>query len=101
MSETTVPARSFVICIHACNEANVVAMEMARAASAGFAAMPCCVRDGLYGNGFHCRHVVDDTRYAVMVGAMANEYRAHVVRSIDRRITNRHLVMLGGFKPFD
>jgi hypothetical protein len=39
----------------------------------------------------------DDTRYAVMVGAMAAACGAHSVSAIDRRITNRHLMMFGGY----
>jgi len=42
------PPASFVVIVHGCNEANVLAMDMARNAGAGFAAMPCCIRDGLY-----------------------------------------------------
>jgi len=72
----------------------------AAAVNAGFAAMPCCIRDGLY-----CvesvRRVDDGIRYAVMVGAMAATYGAHMVKGIERAITNRHLVIIGGFRPFD
>jgi hypothetical protein len=100
MANTEVRPRSFVTCIHACNEANVIAMTKARAANAGFAAMPCCIRDGLYSVA-SARRVDDDTRYAIMIGAMANEYRAHAVRAIDRRITNRHLLLFGGFEALE
>ena len=48
MALVQVPKNSFLICVHACNEANKVAIGMAVKASAGFAAMPCCIRDGLY-----------------------------------------------------
>lgn len=100
MARTIVPAaHSLVLCVHACNEANVVALDLAEAAGAAFAVMPCCIRDGIYETPSHCRRVDDGTRYAVMVGAMASQARAHTVRAIDRRITNRHLVVIGGCRP--
>ena len=36
-------------------------------------------------------------RYAIMVGCMASKYNAHTTVAIDRRITNRHLMLLGGY----
>ena len=93
------PSGSFVACVHGCNETNQVAVELAKAAKGGFAAMPCCVRAGLYGARF-VRHVSDDVRHALQVGAMATEFGAHTVTSIDRRITNRALIFFGGFRVF-
>jgi len=91
----TVHADSFVCCVHACNEANKIAVDMAIAAGAGFAAIPCCIRNGLY-----CTKALgqdDDTRYTLMVGVMAGVYGAHTISSIHRGITNRHYIMYGGY----
>jgi hypothetical protein len=96
MAGVTIPqAQSFVCCVHACNEANQMAVDMAVAACAGFGAMPCCIRNGLY-----CAKAVgqgDDSRYTLMVGVMAGVYGAHTISSIDRQITNRHFIMYGGY----
>jgi SAM-dependent methyltransferase len=85
--------KSFVICIHACNEATRDALLMARRAGACFAAMPCCIRDGIYIR--RIKHVEDETRYAVSVGVIAGKFGAYKVTAIDDRITNRNLIVLG------
>jgi hypothetical protein len=85
--------KSYVISIHACNEATRDALEMARAARACFAAMPCCIRDGIYLRGIN--HVDDETRYAASVGVIAGQFGAYKITAIDPRITNRNLIVLG------
>ena len=95
MVQVAVPANSFVCCVHACNEANKIAVDMAVESGAGFAAMPCCIRNGLY-----CTKALgqdDDSRYTLMVGVMAGVYSAHTINSIHRGITNRHFIMYGGY----
>jgi SAM-dependent methyltransferase len=85
--------KSYVICIHACNEGTRDALEMAKAANACFAAMPCCIRDGIYLRTIN--HVDDETRYAASVGVIAGQYGAYKITAIDGRITNRNLIVLG------
>ena len=97
MAELRLEPHSFVACVHACNEANVAMLELAAAASAAYAAMPCCVRSGLY--GVCHRHVEDDVRHATMVGMVAGRFEAHTLTAIDRKITNRNLLVLGGYEP--
>lgn len=85
--------KSYVICIHACNEGTQTALEMAVAAGSSFAAMPCCIRDGIYLRRIN--HVDDQTRYAASVGVIAGQFGAYKITAIDERITNRNLVVLG------
>ena len=54
---------------------------MAIRAGAAYAAMPCCIRSGLY-SVLSLRHVDDDTRYACMVGVMAGAFGAHTIRCV-------------------
>ena len=89
---------SFVVCVHACNEANIVALQLATAAGAGFAAMPCCVRDGLTEDSVRTHRVDDHTRHAVLCGAVAAKFGATLVTSITPGITNRSLIFFGGFE---
>ena len=96
IADVVIRPRSFVVCIHACNEANKVSVDKATGAGAGFMAMPCCIREGLYSVA-SVRHCDDDTRYAIAVGAFAASSGAHSVTAIDRQITNRHLCVLGGY----
>ena len=83
-----------VVCCHACNEANLIVLQAARQCSADWAVMPCCLPDGIY--GFDCRKLADDgVRYSIMIGLIAGQFNAAKVRLIDRRITNRNLLLLG------
>ena len=86
--------RSYVICIHACNEGTRDALEMAGAANACFAAMPCCIRDRIYLRRIN--HLDDYARYTAAAGVIAGRYGAYKITAIDRRITNRNLILLGG-----
>ena len=95
--EVALPAKSYVICIHACNEGTKTALEMAVAANACYAAMPCCIRDGIYLRRIN--HVDDQIRYAASVGVIAGRYGAYKITAIDQRITNRNLIVLGASKP--
>ena len=94
-------ARSFITMIHGCNEATKLAIEMAQKHGAGYASMPCCIRDGLYGNVSRVAQVDDATRHTVMVGIVAGQYGAHLISAIDQRITNRNLILFGGYSLQD
>ena len=94
-------ARSFITMIHGCNEATKLAIEMAQKHGAGYAFMPCCIRDGLYGSVNRVAQVDDATRHTVMVGIVAGQYGAHLISAIDQRITNRNLILFGGYSLHD
>ena len=85
--------RSYVIIIHGCNEVTKIALERAAGAGACFAAMPCCIRDGIYLR--RIKHADDRQRYAAAVGVIAGQFGADKITAIDERITNRHLIVLG------
>ena len=87
------PPHSYVICIHACNELTKTALQKAVAANACYAAMPCCIREGIYLRGI--KHVDDRIRYAAAVGVIAGQFGAYKITAIDERITNRNLIILG------
>jgi hypothetical protein len=95
-----IPAQSLVLSIHACNDANRTCIEKALDARAAYALMPCCIRNGIYDKVRRVRHLEDDARHALMVGVIAATYKAHAISAIDRRITNRNLLIFGGF-PFE
>ena len=94
-------ASSFITMIHGCNEATKLAIEMAQKHGAGYAFMPCCIRDGLYGSVTRVAQVDDATRHTVMVGIVAGQYGAHLISAIDQRITNRNLILFGGYSLHD
>mmetsp|Transcript_98322 Transcript_98322/g.194833 ORF Transcript_98322/g.194833 Transcript_98322/m.194833 type:complete len:488 (+) Transcript_98322:63-1526(+) len=86
---------SIVVATHACNDANKLAVEMARAKGSLWAVLPCCIPNQLYLP--HCSVALgDDVRYALMCGAFASAHDAQMVREIDRRITARQIVIAGG-----
>lgn len=88
-----IPSSAFVICIHACNEATQVALDLASSSGACYAAMPCCIRDGIYLR--RIKHTDDRARYAAAVGVIAGQYGAEKITAIDERITNRNLILVG------
>ena len=94
-------ASSFITMIHGCNEATKLAIEMAQTYGAGYAFMPCCIRDGLYGNVGRVAQVDDATRHMVMIGLVAGQCGAHLISAIDQRITNRNLILFGGYNLQD
>lgn len=98
-TKVPISPRSFIICIHACNEATLQALQMANGSNACFAAMPCCIRDGIYIRAVN--HTDDETRYAVSVGIIAGRFGGYKITAIDPRITNRNLIILGGPEPGD
>eukprot|EP00936_MAST-01D_sp_MAST-1D-sp1_P001718 g1718.t1 len=88
------PHGSFVVSIHACNEANRLAIDMAKAANAAWAVMPCCIRDDLVSVA-SVRLRDDEEKYIVKCGIIAGSTNADKITSIDKRITNRHIMLMG------
>merc|ERR1712217_636466 len=92
------PPRSMVVAVHACNELNRQIIEAARAVGAAWAVLPCCVRTGTYlpcrvGGGLHDD---DDAKHTLTCGMVAGLYGAERIQTIDRRITNRNVLICGG-----
>ena len=55
-----------MVALHACTEANGTAIEMAQAAGAMWAVMPCCMRNvACLPDGCQLMRTPDDTRHAV------------------------------------
>ena len=89
---------SLVLCTHGCNEVNIVAVDLARGAGAGWMVLPCCLQAAHYLPEASSLKFSDEQRYAVLCGAMAATYGAEKIASLDRRITPRNLVLAGGLK---
>jgi len=95
-----VNASSFVFAAHGCNEANKVAVEMAKSKQAVWAVMPCCIKASIYLPESVVSKLDDDAKYAFMCGVMCQKYDAQLIRAIDTRITTRAIVLCGGIKGF-
>lgn len=91
----TLPAGSVVVVVHGCNEVNQIAIEMALKHSCAWIAMPCCIRKDMY-LGANVLIESDDVRHSIMCGALASTYGAQFMTEIDKRITNRGIVIGGG-----
>ena len=91
----TVSPQSLVLCVHGCGPANQQAIELARRGGAPWLVVPCCLCTDLYLQT-DSLHLLDDTRYAFLCGAMAATYGADRVASLDPRITPRAIVLMGG-----
>ena len=90
---------SFVVALHACNEANKDVVDMARSVgvNAAWAVMPCCIRSKLYLGGASVLDLDSESRYKVLCGAFAEANGAQVVRAISRDITARPILIAGGW----
>mmetsp|Transcript_27287 Transcript_27287/g.39517 ORF Transcript_27287/g.39517 Transcript_27287/m.39517 type:complete len:346 (-) Transcript_27287:349-1386(-) len=84
---------SFLVSIHACNEANKYVADMSRKANAGWAVMPCCIRSGLYLRGASILDLSSEDRYKVLCGVFAEANDARLVRKISRDITARPIII--------
>ena len=89
---------SFVVALHGCNESTRDAVEIALTKNALWCVMPCCVVKDLYLPMCVLSRLNDASRYAFIVGALAQKYKASYVRSIDGKITNRTLMVFGGLQ---
>ena len=97
-----VQGNSYHMCIHGCNEMSVIALDIAKATQSGYTVVPCCIRDNVFGvrtksSGGRWSFGSDDIRYAVQVGYLGGKVCCDRIATIDRRITNRNLVVLGDF----
>ena len=88
---------SFLIALHACNEANKQVVDMANGAGAMWAVMPCCIRSKLYMNGASVLDLDSESRYKMLCGAFAQANGAQLVRAISRDITARPIIIAGGW----
>lgn len=90
---------SVVVAIHGCNDVNQVSIEMAQAKNAAWIVMPCCIQKELY-LGNQCLFQLEDdhrdVRHSVLCGIIAQRFGAQSVTEIDRRITNRSIIVSGG-----
>jgi hypothetical protein len=94
--EPLVNRNAFVMALHGCNESTRDALALARRANAPWCVMPCCVVKDLYAPECVLSNLDDATRYAFLCGVLAHKYGASLVRSVDRRITNRPVMLFGG-----
>jgi hypothetical protein len=95
--ESELTESSFLVALHACNEANKDVVDMARGADAAWAVMPCCIRSKLYLGGAPVLDLDSESRYKVLCGAFAEANDAQMIRSISRNITARPILIAGGF----
>jgi len=97
--EAEVTQSSYLVALHACNEANKCVVDMARAPGAGWAVMPCCIRSGLYLGGASVLDFSNEDRYKFLCGVFAEANDANIVRAISRHITARPILIAGRRKP--
>lgn len=88
--------QTIVVCLHGCGEINEIAVNIAIDRNAGWIVMPCCIKKGQYLHESCNVLLDDDLRYQMLCGALANEFDAQVLVSIDKRITNRPIFIAGG-----
>jgi len=98
MNSISLIPNSIVVCLHGCNEVNSNAIEISNKYNAtGWIVMPCCIKKTQY-LGDSCQILIDDdqTRFHLLIGALSSQYNAQEIRTIDKRITNRNILIGGG-----
>ena len=97
----TIEPNSYHVCIHGCNEMSTIALELAQQTNSGYTIVPCCIRSDVFGvrtkSAFNRWKMTDDIRYAVQVGYLGGKVNCDKIATIDRKITNRNLVLIGTF----
>ena len=83
---------SLVVCIHGCNEASRAAVDLARGHGAGWMVVPCCMPNA-YAPRVQSLRLDDETRYALLCGALAESHEASIVWSLPERVTPRSIVL--------
>jgi hypothetical protein len=98
----TVAVNSYHLCIHGCNEMTTIALNLADKTNSGYTVVPCCIRHDVFGvrtkSAYNRWKMPDETRYAVQVGFLGGKVRCDRIANIDRRITNRNLLLIGKFE---
>jgi len=89
---------SLVVAVHACNEATLDVLDMARAAGSLWSVMPCCMPRRLYlpGCGASVRH---EDRYPLLCGVLAGQHGAELIKGISPTITDKNLLLVGRCPP--
>ena len=96
--EPLVASTSFVLALHGCNESTRDALALAKRKGALWCVMPCCVVKDLYAPECVLSNLDDAARYAFLCGVLASKYGASLVRAVDKRITNRPVMLFGGIR---
>jgi hypothetical protein len=99
--EPLVNSTSFVLALHGCNESTRDALVLAKRKKALWCVMPCCVVKDLYLPECVLSNLDDAARYAFLCGVLSAKYGASLVRAVDKRITNRPVMLFGGLREED
>jgi hypothetical protein len=99
--EPFVNSTSFVLALHGCNESTRDALVLAKRKKALWCVMPCCVVKDLYAPECVLSNLDDAARYAFLCGVLSAKYGASLVRAVDKRITNRPVMLFGGLREED
>eukprot|EP00933_Yihiella_yeosuensis_P039970 TRINITY_DN34178_c0_g1_i1.p1 TRINITY_DN34178_c0_g1~~TRINITY_DN34178_c0_g1_i1.p1 ORF type:complete len:164 (+),score=20.86 TRINITY_DN34178_c0_g1_i1:172-663(+) len=86
---------SLVVAVHACNEALLDVLTLAKNMQSPWVVVPCCLRKKLYLPSLSS-HLSHDHHYPVMCGSLSVKFGASMVRSIDPVITPKNIILAGG-----
>ena len=94
---TATAGRACIVALHACTEANPAAIELATSHDALWAVMPCCMKTNACApKDCQLLRCPDDTRHALLCGALAERCQADLIVSVERKVTNRNILICGG-----
>ena len=83
---------SLLLCVHGCKSLTHESIELAERNNWAWLSLPCCLQsENHLETSF--KKVADETRFAMLCGAIAAKYQAETVTTIDSRITARGIVL--------
>lgn len=85
-------SNSLLLCVHGCKSLTHESIELATRKQWGWLALPCCLQSEHHLKGTTLK-LTDDTRFALLCGALAATHKAESVAYIDPRITARGIVL--------
>jgi hypothetical protein len=87
-----------LLCVHGCKSLTHESIELAARKGWAWLAVPCCLQSEHHLDGTSLK-LPDETRFAVLCGALALKHGAETVAYIDSRITARGIVLSSSGKP--
>jgi SAM-dependent methyltransferase len=83
-----------ILCIHGCKSLTHESIELAKRNKWAWLALPCCLQlENHLNEKTSFKGVSDETRFAILCGAIAAKYQPDTVTTIDSRITARGILL--------
>lgn len=91
---------SLLLCVHGCKSLTHESIELAERNNWAWLSLPCCLQSENHLDESTSLKVSDDTRFAMLCGAIAAKYQPETITTIDSRITARGIVLTSSGRKY-